>query len=617
MRGTVWFLALLGCAVLMPSCSSSEVSEASGSDETGQEVGDTADSGDGWGLDRWPGEDLYLGEDSKEPGGDAVWWTELPDSVEPRDEEGLDLSEELSDTAQLGDLPNDLGVDAESPDALVDLPDTAPPDLPSPLLNEVGCHGDDFIELFNASMEHEADVSGYILADGTGESHQYVIPSGSVLPPQGRLLFSAKSLVLPGFPFGIQCGADTVSLRNAEGALVDSVALGLVMKGNTYSRLPDGSSVWAESSFTPNATNQPALDLNSILFNPMQVAEVSIQLPSSSAAALDTAPDTYVPATFSIVSSAFTQGPVSIGLRLKGAAGTAQPLDQKPGLKLKFNYGDPQTRLVGLKKLTLNSMTQDPSMLHETVAYRIFRALGLPAARTGYAQVTINGEPYGVYLILEPYDEVTLSSHFASTQHLYEGESGVDVLPEQVAAFDVDEGSETDFSDLTLLANIATDTSDSQWLAEISGKVDLVRLLRFWAVEQYVGHWDGYAASASNYYLQSSDEGLFTMLPNGTDQTFVEALDVHEGTGHLFTRCMAIPACLQQYEQTMAEVVSAVESLELGPYVDALAAYLAPWIQADPRKPYTSAEATQWGQGTRLFLYERGAQVTLDLSAGP
>ena len=70
-------------------------------------------------------------------------------------------------------------------------------------------------------------------------------------------------------------------------------------------------------------------------------------------------------------------------------------------------------------------------MLHETVSYAIFRAAGVPAPRTGYAYVRVNGEPFGLYLNLEPYDTVSLERLFpGGTQHLYEGESSADVTAE-------------------------------------------------------------------------------------------------------------------------------------------------------------------------------------------
>ena len=104
--------------------------------------------------------------------------------------------------------------------------------------------------------------------------------------------------------------------------------------------------------------------------------------------------------------------------------------------------------MLGLRKMTLNNMVQDPSMVHETLAYASFRAAGVPASRTGYAYVRLNDNDIGVYLDLENLDEIGLKRIFGSfddeTQHLYEGEQGDDVFPGGEAGFEVDEGSEAE-----------------------------------------------------------------------------------------------------------------------------------------------------------------------------
>lgn len=522
---------------------------------------------------------------------DASDLVDAVDAVQDGGMDGVDLATDLS----LEDAP--------------DVEDASPPEDPAPLLNEIACYGDEFIELINGAQEAPADVSGFVLSDGEGPAHNYVIPAGTVIPPQGRLVIVEKSDGVAGFPFGMQCGGDTVELLDLEGDVVDSVDLPLIMKGNTCSRLPDISGPWKESTATPGGVNQPKPDLDGILFDPTQVISLALELPEASIAALWDQPDVYTAGMFSMTSGSFQQGPMPIGVRLKGGSGSLQTLDGKPALKLKFNFSEPDQRLMGLKKLSLNNMVQDPSMIREVLSFQVFRAFDIPSPRTGYATLTINGEPYGVYLVLEAYDDVSLSMYFATLKHLYEGDSGIDVIPSQVGLFDVDEGSESNTTDLSMFAIVASSTADADWVTAIQEVADLPALLRMWAVEHQIGHSDGYSITINNYYLHSSSAKVFTMLPSGTDQAFVDAVDYHEGVASLFTRCVAIPECLSSYHMALSELLPVLDSVDLSSTAQLLSEGLAPWIAVDPRMPYTVEEVGLAVTDTQDFIAQRSVEL--------
>ncbi len=563
-----------------------------GADAVGDAAADAvADAGVDAGVDV---EDLWVPDDVT----DAEVDIDTEDTLQDAGTDGVDLTT---------DLPAEDGTDVE---------DVPPPDDPAPMLNEIGCYGDEFIELFNGAFQSPADLSGFVLSDGEGPSHTYVLPAGTVIPPQGRLVIVENSNEAVGFPFGIQCGGDTVTLLDTDGAVVDSVALPLIMKGNTCSRLPDGDGAWEESSPTPGEVNQPKPDLDGILFDPTQVISLALDLPEASLAALWDQPDVYTAGAFSMTSGAFQEGPMPIGVRIKGGGGSLQTLDGKPALKLKFNFSEPDQRLMGLKKLNLNNMVQDPSMIREVLSFQLFRAFGIPSPRTGYASLTINGEPYGVYLILEAYDDVSLSMYFATLKHLYEGDSGIDVIPSQVSLFEVDEGSTTNTTDLSAFAIVASSATDENWMTVIQDVADLSEFLRMWAVEHHIGHSDGYSITVNNYYLHSSSEKVFTMLPSGTDQAFVDPVDYHEGAAWLFSRCMAIPECLASYDLALSDLIPILDDLDLGASALVLSEGLAPWIAADPRMPYTVEEVGVAVTETLDFIDQRSVELEQALTGG-
>ncbi|HWA53858.1 MAG TPA: CotH kinase family protein, partial [Solirubrobacterales bacterium] len=236
---------------------------------------------------------------------------------------------------------------------------------------------------------------------------------------------------------------------------------------------------------------------------------------------------------------------------------------------------------------TLNNMVEDDSFLHETLAYRMFRAAGVAAPRTGFAWLRLDGEEFGLYLNLENLDKINLErwfGPFAAPQHLYEGESGVDVEPGREGEFEVDEGDEADRSDLEALVESANTSIGPGWASQASSRIDLEEMTRMWAVEKFVGHWDGYSGEGAvgrpnNYYLYSDSAGRFQMLPWGTDNTWEPSKkpDFEGDAGLLFDDCEADPECEGLYRKALRAVGKVAAGLDLDPFAAGLAERLEPW----------------------------------------
>ena len=374
--------------------------------------------------------------------------------------------------------------------------------------------------------------------------------------------------------------------------------------------------LWAAILLAPDlAAAEP--DQIASMYRPDGVVEIDLGMPQASIDALEADPGEYQPGTIALRAGAEAYGPYGVGLRLKGSVGSFRPLSQKSGFKVKFDeYVDGQT-FFGLEKMTLNNMVQDPSMVHETLAYELFRALGVPAPRTGYAFVRLNGEPYGVYLNLETLDLVSLPRWFPTTLHLYEGQVGLDVSPGAAPAFEVDEGKSKKREDLEALI-LAADSQDGDWSDAMTAVADLEEVTRMWAVERYIGHWDGYAGiyadlyRPNNYYLHSSESGLFRMLPWGTDQTWRDRLEFGEPAGgRLFNRCLGDSDCLALYEDGLRATQAVIAELDLGHSLTCIAGRLAPWqAREDGQRRESDPEEIEEGvAGTREFLAERPAEL--------
>jgi hypothetical protein len=75
----------------------------------------------------------------------------------------------------------------------------------------------------------------------------------------------------------------------------------------------------------------------------------------------------------------------------------------KISLKVKFNKFQEKLRLYEMKELNLHSMSSDGTKMHDMLAYRMFRDMGIYSPRTSYAKVSINGVFQGVFVKARPY----------------------------------------------------------------------------------------------------------------------------------------------------------------------------------------------------------------------
>lgn len=359
------------------------------------------------------------------------------------------------------------------------------------------------------------------------------------------------------------------------------------------------------------------------MYRPGAVNVIKLTLPEASYKALQADPEgEYQPGTFSMAETDGT--PVGIGeysapleaqIRLKGS-GSFRPLGQKAAFKIKFGKKAP---FRGLRKMTLNNMVQDVSMVHEALSYRLFHALGVPAPRTSFAEVWVNGVDYGLHTNIESLDKVALEKRFGTfedpPQHLYEGEYNADVTPGRISLLEVDEGDEEDRSDLNALA-AASNAPGGDWSNAVAPHAKLLEMTRMWMGEKYIGHVDGYAGESNtnrpnNFYLYSDPLGQFRMLPWGTDQTWVFNAPFGSAGGSLFSKCIADSSCLALYKATGHRALNVIPALDLRNMASCLALRLTPWQRREPPSmaPNSQAAIASAVASTKTFVAGERAKL--------
>jgi len=353
-------------------------------------------------------------------------------------------------------------------------------------------------------------------------------------------------------------------------------------------------------------------DPSALIYDWGEVQTFEITLEQDEYNALRVDPYTYVAADFTW--EGVTYGPV--GVRLKGQ-GSFQSIDDKPAFKVKFNEFVSGGRFLGLESITLNNMVWDYSMMHERLAYRVYREVGVPASRNNHALVYVNGMFYGLYANTESTEPHLIGQWFEDTGgSMFEGWD-VDFYPWYVDSFQLDWGPD-DYSNIAGLAD-ALQTPGADGLTAAEEHVDLDNFLRYWAVGAVVAQFDAYPYTSPGDDFQVYDDptsGTLWFMPWGTDETFYYPDNsITSVNGILASRCREVVDCRAAWEAQVWEVMDRVEALDWVALFDEVADEIGDHVQADPRRPYDMGTVSTYQSSMRQMMANRRAALESQIGA--
>ena len=258
---------------------------------------------------------------------------------------------------------------------------------------------------------------------------------------------------------------------------------------------------------------------SSVLFNEDEIPVFELRLSDDAIDDLADDPYEYTEATF--VWQGREYGP--IGVRTKGE-NSWRPFREKSSLKLDFNrYEGSPGRFLGMKGITLNAMNEDYSMMHERVAYRVYRDAGVPAVRFP-AVLYVNGDLYGLMVLLDTVDDVFLERWFDDPSGpMWEQHDGdfTDEFVQDNTYFQHEEGED----DRTVLQNLADalEGSGAAAVAAADPYLDWDGFHRYWAAGSVVMNFDAYPfrfAGDDCHVYQDPATGKLVYIPHGVDESF-------------------------------------------------------------------------------------------------
>ena len=351
------------------------------------------------------------------------------------------------------------------------------------------------------------------------------------------------------------------------------------------------------------------------LFDGSRVHRVDIQVEDWVAFLASAPEEEYIPATVEIDGEAFRQ----VGLRAKGNNSlrlTAEYGLSRYSLKLEFDhYTDGSYH--GLDKLSLDASFQDNSYLKTWLAFDIMEFLGVPTPLRSFVWVTVNGQPWGLFLAVEEPEEAFARRNFGANHgQLYKpdyrslAEENADVHlryttdePEDYPGIFENAKLESSAADRQRLVDSLKTLDSGQRLEEA---VDVDEVLRYFVGQVFVMNWDSYLGHTGHNYLLYEEEGKLSMLPWDYNLAFgtyalgmtdpitdpnvllnypilTPAPGEHMTKRPLYHQLMQVEEYFQQYQAYFRWFLAEyVESGKLSAALWQAAELIAPYVEADP-----------------------------------
>ena len=351
------------------------------------------------------------------------------------------------------------------------------------------------------------------------------------------------------------------------------------------------------------------------LFDGSRVHRVDIQVEDWVAFLASAPEEEYIPATVEIDGEAFRQ----VGLRAKGNNSlrlTAEYGLSRYSLKLEFDhYTDGSYH--GLDKLSLDASFQDNSYLKTWLAFDIMEFLGVPTPLRSFVWVTVNSQPWGLFLAVEEPEEAFARRNFGANHgQLYKpdyrslAEENADVH----LRYTTDEPE--DYPGIFENAKLDPSAADQQRLVDslktldsgqrLEEAVDVDEVLRYFVGQVFVMNWDSYLGHTGHNYLLYEEEGKLSMLPWDYNLAFgtyalgmtdpitdpnvllnypilTPAPGEHMTKRPLYHQLMQVDAYYLRYQELFGWFLAEyVENGELSAALWQAAELIAPYVEADP-----------------------------------
>lgn len=279
-----------------------------------------------------------------------------------------------------------------------------------------------------------------------------------------------------------------------------------------------------------------------------------------------------------------------VGLRYKGNSSYMGGRETKKPFKVAFDHYDKDTRHAGLAGFNLHNDAFDPTLLHESLSYAIFREAGVVAPRTSRALVYLSVDKLhdrtlaGLYTIVEEVDKAFLKDRFGSAKGLLlKPENCFDLpyLGEDFARYRSKYRPKTDETPkmtarLIEFLKLIHKSDDATFERRIGEYLDIDGFLRFLAANVLMSNMDSFLSTGHNFYMYVHPQtlkihfipwdlnlslGTFDWVGPVSEQADLDLLQPTVLDNRLTERVLAIP----KYRRAYLDIVKRMTETSFSP----------------------------------------------------
>ena len=292
---------------------------------------------------------------------------------------------------------------------------------------------------------------------------------------------------------------------------------------------------------------------------------------------------------------------------------------RKRSLSLNLSHVNAAQRIDGYRALTLLNAHSDPTFMRSMLYLDMARQY-LPALKSTFARVVINGESWGIYINQQRYNRDFLRDAFKTEEGIRFKSSNrsrfgsFSYLGDDVAEYrrwyEIQSAdNDASWKPLMQVTKVLAQTPPDKLKAAIEPIFNVDGALRYLALDMIVMSGDGYWLHGSDFNLYVDTKGVLHILHHDTNEAFTAYASGGRGSAQdaaadpqafmddpnkaLRNKLLAVPEYRERYLRYVRDIARAsLDWAKIEPRINGWRALIQKDVEADTRKLYSTEEFT-------------------------